>query len=285
MWPKAGETSSEVEGRIFTKIGRHIGLYNTYIPIYRKAWFQAAAILLLIASLSTFLVLKNTFSEKKYQSGTVSNIMLAAQDNKYVILADSSKILLHPGSKLSYKFSSGKREVTLNGEAYFDIHRDGKRPFIIRTGHFRTTVLGTAFNIKAYQGKPVTVSVARGKVQVENEKSGGKTILLKGMQLIDGGDSGKHIVIRNADLMDATKWMNLDLKFSDTPFSVLAGHLEHRYGIKIKFVNKNLGDCMINGGFTGMETLEDVLVNLTQTIGAHYKIEDNLVLIDGQGCN
>jgi len=283
VWPNANETSPEVEQRMLDKINLHVYQHRPFIPFNRNTWFQLAAILVLVLALATFLALEGTFSNKQYLAETIANADNPNQDNKYVILPDSSKIVLHSNSKISYKFSSEKRKVILTGEAYFDVHHEGNRPFVIQTGRVRTTVLGTAFNINAYPGNPVTVSVARGKVSVEDEGSKTSAILISGQELSDVMNS-KQLPIHTVNIAEVTKWINRDMKFSDTPFATLARQLEHRYDVKIEFANTNLEHCLINGGFTGMETLEEVLTNLTQTVGAHYKINHKIVVIDGQGC-
>jgi len=75
--------------------------------------------------------------------------------NRYITLPDGSTVILHAGSKLDYpvSFNGNTREVNLIGEGYFDVQHDPARPFIIHTGHLKTTVLGTAFNIKANAGE------------------------------------------------------------------------------------------------------------------------------------
>ena len=88
---------------------------------------------------------------------------------KYILLPDSTQVWLNAGSTLDYPehFDETTREVTLTGEAYFDVKHAAEHPFIIHTGQIQTTVLGTAFNINAYTDRSnIQVSVSRGKVKV-----------------------------------------------------------------------------------------------------------------------
>ena len=88
---------------------------------------------------------------------------------KYILLPDSTQVWLNAGSTLDYPehFDEATREVTLVGEAYFDVKHAAEHPFIIHTGQIQTTVLGTAFNINAYTDRSnIQVSVSRGKVKV-----------------------------------------------------------------------------------------------------------------------
>ena len=106
----------------------------------------------------------------------VANIPAAASENRFIYLPDSSKVVLHPGSKMDYQRNGNNREVTLEGEAYFDIATLPEQPFIIHTGRVSTTVLGTSLNIKTWNTDSVSVSVITGKVQV-TDASQQKTIL------------------------------------------------------------------------------------------------------------
>ncbi|HVV02934.1 MAG TPA: FecR family protein, partial [Puia sp.] len=88
---------------------------------------------------------------------------------KYLLLPDSTQVWLNASSTLEFPehFRTNKREVTLSGEAYFDVRHSEKTPFIIHTGKVSTTVLGTSFNIKAYPDRQhIIVSVSTGKVKV-----------------------------------------------------------------------------------------------------------------------
>lgn len=100
---------------------------------------------------------------------------------KEVLLPDQSVIYLNAASSLSVPsdFGDKKREVILIGEAFFKIHKDPSHPFIIHSGKILTTVLGTSFNIKAYEeDKNVEISVATGKVKVELHNKNGQLIQL-----------------------------------------------------------------------------------------------------------
>src|SRR5690606_6204958 len=101
-------------------------------------------------------------------SGDESVVRFTKKD--FIKLPDGSTVLLNDDSELSYSlpFDDGPREVTLKGEAFFDIIHDNNKPFIVRTGNISTNVLGTAFNINA-RNRNVVVTVERGLVQVSDE--------------------------------------------------------------------------------------------------------------------
>jgi transmembrane sensor len=258
------------------------------LPIYKRTWFRVAAAV--VISFSVALVLIKKSNTPQYTANTVSPAnIINAEENHFLTLPDSSRIVLRKGSKLTVanNFKTGAtREVELSGEAYFDIKHNNKRPFIIHTGIINTTVLGTAFNIQAYPGqKTIIVTVTRGRVKVERGKSL-LAILTPNKQLTAStdqkqatGTQKKVIAVRAID------WAKTDMSFDAMPFSQLAAHLGKRYDVQITFKNPALADCPITGTFNGTESLTEVLTILSQTRGTSYAIIGKEVVIDGKGCN
>ena len=123
-----------------------------------------------------FLNDKGIFSEPAISDGElakISKITLPGQKLKGHILPDSTFVSLNADSKISYpaKFSASKREVYLEGEAFFDVKRDVNRPFLIYANGSTTEVLGTSFNVNAYPSENIVeISVVTGKVAVYSRK-------------------------------------------------------------------------------------------------------------------
>ena len=90
-------------------------------------------------------------------------------EKSIITMNDGSRVYLNSSSTLSYPatFPSDKREVFLEGEAFFEVTRNENRPFVIRSGNLTTKVLGTSFNVNAFDANNISVSVATGKVQVD----------------------------------------------------------------------------------------------------------------------
>src|SRR5690606_23654161 len=146
---------------------------RTMRPQWRTAAFKVAASVLLLcvclAGLSVWM--KGRDGVAMEDQGSVHPIKTNNKEHRLIVLADGSKVWINANSELSWSpdFNMKRREVVLHGEAYFDIRHDPERPFIITTGDVKTTVLGTAFNIRAFPTeKAVTVTVKRGKVRVES---------------------------------------------------------------------------------------------------------------------
>ncbi len=254
---------------------------------HRKTWprYAAAATLILIVACSYFFFSgqpRTTITSIKPQQAV--NHKPAAY-TRNISLPDGSIVVLQAGSTLDYpaRFSGNTREVSLNGEAYFDIKHDADRPFIIHTDKIKTTVLGTAFDIRA-DGKKVTVSVTRGKVKVENEKKL-LAVLAPNQQItynIPAALTEQQTVNAQQIVMD---WTKQYMVFEGVSFASIAGTLNKRYGVNIEFKNPDLKQCMIVASFSGTETLDKVLEVLCTIRNVTYDVkEGQRIEIDGKGC-
>ncbi|PRD48950.1 FecR family protein [Sphingobacterium haloxyli] len=207
-------------------------------------------------------------------------------ENRFVLLSDSSRVVLRPGSRLEYKtdFKGATREVSLVGEAYFDINRKENQPFIIHTGKVKTVVLGTAFTIKATDGEEeVKVMVQRGKVRVEREeKIMAELTANQKVEVHSAVEVPKQEALAAAD--STFDWTAEDMRFDAQAFGELTSRLERRYDVEIRFKNPDLARCPISGKFSGLETLEEVLGFLCTARGAVFRRKGQVVEIDGKAC-
>jgi ferric-dicitrate binding protein FerR (iron transport regulator) len=190
---------------------------------------------------------------------------------------------------LSYpaNFTGKAREVYLTGEAFFDVAHNKERPFMVHTGRFVTKVLGTAFNIRAYDTDPeVRVIVARGKVQVQNETGSQNStlgVLLPGEQLIVNKVSATASLAKvNVD--DALEWKNDDLKFENITLEKAAQIFSRHYEIQIQFKNKTLLNCRFTGDFSNDNLVQALDVICALTNATWKKDGSGVVWIEGKGC-
>ena len=121
-------------------------------------------------------------AEKTIGSGDKSEISTRYGSRTKLLLPDSTQVWLNSGSKLSYNktYGNGTREVTLSGEAYFDVVKNPAHPFIIHTVNIDIKVLGTAFNVKSFPGEKNTeTSLIRGSIEVTFKNRPSEKIILK----------------------------------------------------------------------------------------------------------
>lgn len=275
------ETEQLVGQRIKANIWKSIEPDHQLIR-KRSYWSYVAVAASLV--LITFAVLMKTRSAQLEQQ--VSLPKSEGKDNRFILLPDSSRVVLRPGSKLIYPsaFDNASREVSLEGEAYFDIKHKNNQPFIIHTGEVKTTVLGTAFTIKYPIGsKRIEVLVERGKVRVEDKKQ--VLAELTADQKINLNEQISKPEIEKVNARSALEWKMQDMTFDAEAFRDISKSLEKRYGVTLHFVNPALGNCPVTGKFTGSETIDEVLMNICATRNASYRqVGIGQYELQGVGC-
>lgn len=160
-----------------------------------------------------------------------------------VTLPDSSEIWLRANAVLHYQENFTRhqeRMVDLKGEAYFRIAHDSIHPFIVRTGNMTTTVLGTEFNVEAYDDEPIIkVSLQRGKVRIDrrgngNEKAQTPQYLSPG-QVATFDKNSEDITIKEFRIPDSKVWIENGLVLNDVPLPAALHRIEHQYKQVILF--------------------------------------------------
>ncbi|HKZ37877.1 MAG TPA: FecR domain-containing protein [Chryseolinea sp.] len=204
-----------------------------------------------------------------------------------ITLPDGSLVILNEGSTLDYPPTFNNkltREVILKGEGFFDIKHDPSKPFIVHSGKLKTTVIGTAFNISAYDSsKNITVTVARGKVKVSDDT---EVIGILSMdQQLTFNTKRNTSTQQKIDSKKSTAWVEADIFFDEVTFEEAISLLEKRFNLKIKFNNDKLRTCRFTATFISGEELEHILTVICEFNNArHRKLSDGLIIIEGDGC-
>ena len=169
------------------------------------------------------------------------------------LLPDSSEVYLGSGSQMSYPtdFTGDTRELSLQGEAFFQVKHDGKKPFIIHTGEIHTQVLGTSFKVQAFKGQPTVVAVATGKVGVSRKTSKSSqtlALLTPGHTVTWNAKTGKATT-GEVNLLSLQKWKVGDMVFEEQTMASIALELQRRYGVNIYFMDKQVAENEVSGTF------------------------------------
>jgi len=230
----------------------------------------------------TIWIIKEKRLPEKEQA-SVSSLTKKATDRSesmFLLLEDSTKVWLNAASSLEFpdQFGKNKREVFLSGEAFFDVKHADKIPFIIHTGNVSTTVLGTAFNIKAYPGqKNITVSVSRGKVRVSNE-DGWETILIKGQQ-VRVGENKNELAEKNIPVAEVAAWQQGDIVFDDELLADIVADMQRIYNASIQLNDPSLLGLKISTSFRKEIGLEQALQVLCRLTDSELKLVNGVYLI------
>jgi transmembrane sensor len=180
--------------------------------------------------------------ETKLPDGTQqSNInVLTVPNGKYtrLELGDGTKVWINAGSKLSYPvpFASSKREVTLEGEAYFEVSHNADRPFVVHVKAVDISVLGTGFGISTF-GNQVSTALEHGKVRLD---AGGQSLVLLPGELGAYKEESKSLTKSEADLRLYTAWKDLDIYFSGNTLEEITSRLAREYNVTFVFEKEKL---------------------------------------------
>ena len=255
----------------------------------------AAAIVLILGSAFYFLY---PFS-KSHQP---DNIVATQKGSKStLILPDGTKVWVNADTKLTYdnSFGKGTREVSLIGEAYFDVVKDKANPFIVHTNTIDVKVLGTAFNVRAYENEKNTqTTLLRGAVEVLLKQNNNERVFLKPNEKIivqnnsvQSGKGGAHnlpqlpaiavvkINITSKDsVADETQWVRNRLSFNNQTLEDILPMIERWYNVKVVVKKPLTTGIKFNGTFEN-DSLEDVMRSLQLSAGFNYTIEKDKIII------
>lgn len=200
-----------------------------------------------------------------------------------MVLPDNTIVYLNAGSQLKYTVEGlkGKREVFLEGEAWFDVTKNEKKPFVVHTPFYEINVTGTQLNVKAYKtDAEIVTTVEQGSVQItsgDNLKLAQTTILQSGEQLVYNTQS-KTINVKDVETRVFTAWKDNKLIFINMNLKELIVILERKYGVDIQVANNLILNYHYDGTIKD-ETILEVLDLLKETLPVKYRIEGQTIII------
>jgi len=197
-----------------------------------------------------------------------------------LVLSDGTEIQLNSGTHITYpvKFpSKGNREVTMNGEAYFKVSKDKEHPFIVNSEEVAVQVLGTEFNVTAYEEQStINTVLVEGSVSLSHTSNPENKVLLQPGNKGSWSKTQASMSVEEVDTLLYTSWLNGEIVFRDTPFSELLTKLERVYNVSIINNNTGLEGRAFNARYNRkVEKIEDVLEALNIIAPFKYEINNN----------
>lgn len=271
---------------------------------YMWRWAAAAAVLI-IAATFYFLVSPSRIAQVAEEPPVTlipGNTIIktnTSQDPEIITLPDKSRVTLQPRSTIQYasSFSGNKREVLLEGEAFFRVTKDPSKPFLVYYNKIVTRVLGTSFSINTNSTTGnVEVSVKTGKVQVyENDKllhdpTVNKAVIITPNQKAVYKPRERifetTLVEKPQPIVDeaAEQAAPVPFVYEQETLKNVFRHIEANYGIEIILENASLNNCVFTGDVSAQD-LDTKLKFICLATNSSYEINGTKILIKGNGCN
>lgn len=275
-----------VKEKIYGIIQRKIGAQQ-YKRILRIWQYVAAASVVILIVISGLYLNRLDYVSVVPDAVSVANIETISPNGikSKIVLSDGTIVDLNSGSSLSYPavFKGKQRIVILKGEAYFDVAKDKKHPFIVKTGSMKIKVLGTHFNVKAYtDDDKIITSLLKGSVSIEKSISASEhtdsivllpnqqAILYKATQTID-------VQKANADLF--VLWKEGQYYFDNENLIEIARKLERGFNVNIKITSAKLKKEVFSGVFDKDENIMKILSIMKKHRDFDYRFTANNIEI------
>ena len=202
-------------------------------------------------------------------------------DRSFTQLPDGSRIWLNKGTKIEYnqQFGIRNRNVLLNGEAYFEVAKNKKLAFVVKTKSIDVTALGTSFNVNAYDdGNEVTTTLYTGKVNVQSTLTGYKTIL-NPFEVAVFSKTKDKITTYVFTGPDKPVWMEPEFRFDMLPLIDISKQLERNYNVVFVYRNQKIKHLKFSGTFDRGEKLDEILRVIKINTNIDYAIKNDSVII------
>jgi len=267
-------------------------------------WVLTSSIALLIIGAIIFIPNKKAATLASVEVAGENTVVTKNGSKTNMLLPDGTKVWLNAGSKITYlkNYGVGSREISLSGEAFFDVVHNAAKPFVIHTGKMDIKVLGTAFNVKCYPGDRTTeTSLIRGSIEVTLNGRKEKIMLKPNEKLIVNNEEARqqkdasgpaeqeqetapvlsivhvtHEPISN-DILE-TSWVANRLVFSNETFDEVAIKMERWYNVNINIQSPALKIKRFTGSFEN-ETVEEALTALRYTLKFNFSIDKQNIII------
>lgn len=208
------------------------------------------------------------------------NTLITPRGGEYsLVLADGTRVWLNAASSLRYPtaFTAGKRVVQLTGEAYFEVSAQPQRPFMVQVGNCRVEVLGTHFNINAYdEGTSIRTTLAEGSVSVTE---GDKHVLLKPGEQATSNEQTQTFQRTEVNIDQVMAWKNGLFYFDDTNIQEIMQEIARWYNLGVEYKTKNLANKKFSGIISRYSDINALLKRMELTKTVHFEVTDGTIIV------
>ena len=248
--------------------------------ISRRCWSIAAVMLILIISGAigwTLFGLQNQNLKSQISNNQIRDIIVTTGmgEHSHVTLPDGTILTLNAQTTVRYNLADGKRQVSIDGEAFFEVARDPEHPFVVSANGMTVTCLGTSFDVRNYSDESTASVVLRdGKVRV-NACDADLTMEPGSRVLMDRQTFAlsKHTVTPS----DYTAWLNGEIKFNNQTLEEIAAELSRNYNIDLVITSDELRQERFNG-YLGRSSLRNILDVLCLASDMSYHVDNDTMV-------
>lgn len=272
--PNIGRSFSPLQSDLlYRRIDKNIRYNRT-----RKIFLKVAAVLLpvlLISGLSFYLNKQTDF----FTETTYSEVYVPRGEDARIFFQDGTEVFLNADTRIRYpnKFGLRKREVYLDGEAYFSVVSNRKRPFIVHAQHTQTEVLGTSFNVKAYTNSNIIeVVLDEGRTSFHVHQN--SYPLLPGQKIEYDKTTGRTTLHNLINSSNASLWKKNILHFYDTPLAEVMKVLERRFDVQFQVETP----AALNYSYTlttKQPGIENVLKELQKISPVKFVVKGDIIIV------
>ncbi|SEP02337.1 FecR protein [Mucilaginibacter gossypiicola] len=268
------------------------------LKLYQTQWFRIAAILLMFITAGLIFLKTRTNPTSKLslavEANGYINITNNTTESKLIRMADGSLAVLKPGSGLRYpkSFKMG-REAFLNGEAFFEIHKNPAMPFVVHSHEMAVRVMGTSFTVKSFSiNNEFKVIVNTGKVLVYNQKEVRKNELPKAMVTLLPNQqvtyTAKLTLVKKetlpVPLTLSPPVAQKEFTFDDAPLSEIIDKINKAYAVNIEYDKAAIGNINLSASLSD-RPLDEKIKLICKAINASCQFIDGRIIISNPGLN
>lgn len=248
--------------------------------ISRRCWSIAAVMLILVISGAlgwALFGLRNQNLKSQISNNQIRDIIVTTGmgEHSHVTLPDGTILTLNAQTTVRYNLADGKRQVSIDGEAFFEVARDPEHPFVVSANGMTVTCLGTSFDVRNYSDESTASVVLRdGKVRVnacdaDLTMEPGSRVLMDRKTLA----LSKHTVTPS----DYTAWLNGEIKFNNQTLEEIAAELSRNYNIDLVITSDELRQERFNG-YLGRSSLRNILDVLCLASDMSYHVDNDTMV-------
>ncbi len=248
--------------------------------------YIAAASVLLFIGIGVALFYPENLSDEKAEPIAWSNYSTRKGHQLKITMSDGTRLRLNGNSTVRFPsiFPDNQREVFISGEAYFEVAKNPDKPFFVNINDFQIRVLGTTFNVNAYENKEeIEISLVEGSIQVGHKDSTEKVVLQPNYQIAFNKTSNQTIFSK-FNLKKITGWQNKEFVFENEQLTDVLKVLENNYEISFSYDASSLKNCRVNTEFND-DSIWTILEALKYATGIDYESTlNNEIKLSGSGC-